>query len=112
MTVCTAQGSYEASTPVCTTSFLVCSPPYAMARRRSYSRPEILLFLRVPSLPISDMRLRDATAGTAERWARIWSTFSGLWRDCTFFWTLASPAVSTAKSSSDGFSAMTPLHEC
>jgi hypothetical protein len=80
-----------------------------MARRRSYSLPETLAFLRLPSSSMSDRRLRDGTAGTAERAARIWSTFRGLWRDWTFFWMAASPAVSTAKSWSEGFSAMTPL---
>lgn len=104
----TAQGSYEAA-PDWTRSFLTCSPPYAMARRRSYSRPETFAFLRLPSSSTSERRLREGTAGTAERAARIWSTLRGLWRDWTVLRMAASPAVSTAKSWSEGFSAMTPL---
>ena len=58
---------------------------------------------------LSPGRLRIDTAGTAERWAMISSALRRLVSFKNFLGMEMSPAVSTAKSSEESFSAMIPL---
>lgn len=64
----------------------------------------------MPSVVRDAGRLRESTAGMAERAARISSALRGLWALRTDFWIVAEPAVSWMKREVEGFSAMTPLN--